>query len=270
MITYYPNAKINLGLNIVEKRPDGYHNIETIFYPIPLCDSLSIKSAQKLDFKILGITIDGNIEDNLVMKAYRLIEKDYNIPPISIILEKKIPFGAGLGGGSADAAYMLRLLSDYFKLSISNDKLEHYASKLGADCPFFIKNEAVFASGIGNIFELSNISLKGYYMMLFKPNISVSTADAYRMVVPSKASFDLRQLQNLSIEKWHKFIFNDFEHSVFTKYPQIASIKEDLYASGAIYASMSGSGSAVFGIYKKAPDITSMLQSDIVWQGFLS
>ncbi|NCC98599.1 MAG: 4-(cytidine 5'-diphospho)-2-C-methyl-D-erythritol kinase [Bacteroidia bacterium] len=270
MITYYPNAKINLGLSIVGKRPDGYHNIETIFYPIPLCDSLSIELAQTNGFKIHGIAIDGNIEDNLVMKAYRLIEKDYKIPPISIILEKKIPFGAGLGGGSSDAAYMLRLLSDYFKLSISNDQLEHYSSTLGADCPFFIKNEAVFASGIGNIFESSSISLKGYYMVLIKPNVAVSTADAYRMVVPAKASFDLSQLQSLSIDQWRKFIFNDFESSVFTKYPLIASIKEDLYASGAIYASMSGSGSTVFGIYKKAPNITSMLQSDIVWQGILS
>jgi 4-diphosphocytidyl-2-C-methyl-D-erythritol kinase len=254
MITY-PNAKINLGLNIVEKRPDGYHNLETVFYPINLQDALEVNDLEgegEYTLKISGTPIEGELDNNLVVKAYRLLKKDFpNMGSINIHMYKHIPTGAGLGGGSADAAFMLKLLNEKFKLNLSTEKLEEYAAILGADCAFFIQNKPVFASGIGNIFEEINLSLKGYYLVLVKPDIFVSTKDAFANIIPMKPNHSLKEIIRMPVETWRATMKNDFEDSVFKKFPEIAAIKDKLYDLGAIYASMSGSGSSVYGIFRE-------------------
>ena len=253
MITF-PNAKINLGLNIVEKRPDGYHNLETIFYPIPLQDALEITpwegGERKYKLAQSGIQIAGDDEHNLVVKAYKLLDSLYNLPPIEINLLKHIPSGAGLGGGSADAAFMLCLLNQHFQLNIPNDQLEVYAAQLGADCAFFVENKPTFAEGIGNIFSPIELSLKGYKLLLVKPDIFVSTRDAFAQIKPKRPSISLKEVAKMPVEAWKTYMVNDFEESVFPQFPAIADIKAKLYDMGAIYASMSGSGSSVFALFK--------------------
>ena len=254
MITF-PNAKINLGLNIVEKRPDGYHNLETIFYPIPLQDALEITpwegGERKYKLAQSGIQIAGDDEHNLVVKAYKLLDSLYNLPPIEINLLKHIPSGAGLGGGSADAAFMLCMLNQHFQLNIPNDQLEVYAAQLGADCAFFVENKPTFAEGIGNIFSPIELSLKGYKLLLVKPDIFVSTRDAFAQIKPKRPSISLKEVAKMPIEAWKTYMVNDFEESVFPQFPAIADIKALLYDMGAIYASMSGSGSSVFALFKE-------------------
>ena len=255
MITY-PNAKINLGLNIVEKRPDGYHNLETIFYPINLQDALEVTELENEEgeykLKVSGVPIEGDAENNLVVKAYRLLKKDFpDMSPINIHMFKHIPTGAGLGGGSADAAFMIKLLNEKFNLKLSIEKMEEYAAILGADCAFFIQNKPVFASGIGNIFENITLSLKGYYIVLVKPDIFVSTKDAFSHITPMHPNQSLKEIIRMPVETWRATMKNDFEESVFQKYPEIAAIKDKLYDMGAIYASMSGSGSSIFGIFRE-------------------
>ena len=257
MITY-PNAKINLGLNIVEKRPDGYHNLETVFYPLNLQDALEVNDLEgegEYTLKISGTPIEGELDNNLVVKAYRLLKKVFpNMGSINIHMYKHIPTGAGLGGGSADAAFILKLLNEKFKLNLSTEKLEEYAAILGADCAFFIQNKPVFASGIGNIFEEINLSLKGYYLVLVKPDIFVSTKDAFANIIPMNPNHSLKEIIRMPVETWRATMKNDFEDSVFKKFPEIAAIKDKLYDMGAIYASMSGSGSSVFGIFREQVD----------------
>lgn len=254
MITY-PNAKINLGLNIVEKRPDGYHNLETIFYPINLQDALEVtllEGDKEYELTLSGTPIEGNPEDNLVVKAYRLLKEDYpHIAPVDIHMYKHIPTGAGLGGGSADAAFMIKLLNDKFNLGLSIEEMENYAARLGADCAFFIQNKPVFASGIGNIFEPIQLSLKGYFLVLVKPDIFVSTKDAFSLIIPKMPVQSLKEIVRMPVETWRATMKNDFENSVFKKFPEIAAIKDKLYDMGAIYASMSGSGSSVYGIFRE-------------------
>lgn len=261
----YPNCKINLGLNIVSRRSDGYHNLETIFYPVPLCDELEVNRADKLSLGIEGFLIDGDIEKNLVVKAFRLLEKDFSIAPVAIRLKKNIPFGAGLGGGSSDAAYMLMALNEMFALELDSEGLEGYASLLGADCPFFIRNTPVFAEGIGNVFSSTDVSLKGKYLLLVKPEVSVPTAEAYRHVVPRQPDSPLRDIASYPLKDWKDRVVNDFEASVFRLYPLVGEIKERLYSLGAIYASMSGSGSSVFGIFDCEIPVSSLLQYGFVW-----
>lgn len=249
----FPNAKINIGLNVVEKRPDGYHNLETIFYPVKLTDALELAESDKLEFSCSGIPVDADWENNLVVKAYRLLETDFKIDPVKIHLHKAIPFGAGLGGGSADAAFMLKMLNNYFELGLSVQQLEKYAGQIGADCPFFIQNKPTFAHGIGDRFKPVNFDLTGYEIVIVNPNIAVSTPEAYRNIIPAPSSFNLQDIEKLSPEKWNDYIKNDFEKSVFPLYPGIESLKKKLYEMGAVYASMSGSGSAVFGIFRHLP-----------------
>ncbi|MDP4241035.1 MAG: 4-(cytidine 5'-diphospho)-2-C-methyl-D-erythritol kinase [Bacteroidota bacterium] len=251
MLTY-PNAKINIGLNVVERRPDGYHNIETVFYPIGLHDVLEIESSETCSdysFSSSGIELGGDPEENLIVKAYRLLRSEYQFPPVDISLVKQIPFGAGLGGGSSDAAFMLKALNELFELKITPKKLERLAAKLGADCPVFIQNKPVFATGIGNVFTPIELSLQGYSLLLVKPDIHVSTPDAYALVVPEKPQLSLIELIQHPLTEWKDTIRNDFEKSVFAKYPEIETIKNTLYEMGAVYASMSGSGSSVYGIF---------------------
>ena len=254
MITF-PNAKINLGLNIVEKRPDGYHNLETIFYPINLQDALEVTRRENNDkeytLHISGSPLEGEPEDNLVVKAYKLLKKDYpGLLPVDIHMYKHIPACAGLGGGSSDAACMIKLLNDKFSLGLSTERMEEYAVKLGADCAFFIRNKPVFATGIGNLFEPVELSLKGYHIILIKPDIFVSTRDAFAEIKPVRPAVSLKEIVRQPMETWKNSMKNDFEDSVFKKFPEIAAIKDELYDLGAVYAAMSGSGSSVYGIFK--------------------
>lgn len=260
MITF-PNAKINLGLNITEKRPDGYHNLETVFYPVPVEDALEInpaaESSNKFNLYQSGIAIDGKPEDNLVVKAFMMLDNKFNLPPIDIHLYKHIPSGAGLGGGSADAAFMLKLLNEKFSLDLSTEELEHYAAQLGADCAFFIQNQPTFAEGIGNIFSPVSLSLKNYHLVLIKPEVFVSTKAAFAHIKPRKPKQSLKEIISCPIMEWRELMINDFEESVFPQYPEISEIKESLYQQGAIYASMSGSGSSVFGIFSEEASVPS-------------
>jgi len=250
----FPNAKINLGLNITAKREDGYHDIESCFYPIPLRDALEIIPSQELKFSSTGIPIPGNQSDNLVLKAYQLLSKEYTLKPVEIILHKNIPMGAGMGGGSADGAFMLTLLKDYFQLDISTQKLEAYALQLGSDCPFFIENKPKLVSGRGEIFQEASIDLQGYYLGLVFPDIHISTAEAYSKLFPQRQEVPVKEIiEQHSIENWKGKLQNDFEPAIFKTYPKLQKIKDEFYENGAIYASMTGSGSTIFGIFKEKP-----------------
>ena len=238
---------------MVSKREDGYHNLETIFYPVRLTDALEIANAAKTEFTSSGIVIDGKPENNLVFKAYQLLQSDFDLPPLKLHLHKVIPFGAGLGGGSADAAFTFKMLNNYFKLELSFERLERYAAQIGADCPFFIRNKPTFAHGIGDQFEAVNLDLSAYHIVIVKSNISVNTPEAYRNILPEKANFNLKEIDSLPLEEWKHLIKNDFEESVFPQYPEIEKLKNNLYELGAAYASMSGSGSAVFAVFRHLP-----------------
>lgn len=266
MITY-PNAKINLGLYVTERRSDGYHNLETVFYPLPLCDVLEIVTEEKPEtaddpFTVVtddytlrteGIVIDSEPEKNLVIKALRNLRRDFDIPRVKIRLTKQIPSGAGLGGGSSDAAFTLKMLNEMFGLAISDEELERRAATLGADCAFFIRNRATFATGIGNIFETVDLDLKGWYFVLVKPDVFVSTKEAYAQITPRKPAHRLTDVIAQSPETWKDTMSNDFEPGIFNLHPVVGQIKQALYDMGAVYASMSGSGSSVFGIFAKQP-----------------
>jgi 4-diphosphocytidyl-2-C-methyl-D-erythritol kinase len=247
----FPNAKINIGLNITEKRPDGFHNLETVFFPVGWSDALEFVESGQLQFTTSGIPVSGAPESNLVMKAYRLLKDDYQLPALKIHLHKQIPFGAGLGGGSADAAFMLIMLNKYFELNISEEKLVAYSAILGSDCPFFILNKPVFATGRGELMNIIDLRLNGLFLFIVKPPVEVSTAKAFQFVVPKKSEFSLTELIKLPVSQWKDKISNQFETSVFQQYPEIEMLVKTVYANGAEYASMSGSGSCVFGIFRK-------------------
>jgi 4-diphosphocytidyl-2-C-methyl-D-erythritol kinase len=251
----YPNAKINIGLKITGRRPDGYHNLETVFYPVNYCDCLEIAEAPELSFSSSGIAINCSWESNLCIKAYRLLKKSFPaIPPVKMHLHKKIPFGAGLGGGSADGAFALKMLNQLFAIGLDTVKLEQMAAELGADCPFFISNKPVIAEGIGNIFSPIKLEICGMYIAIAKPDVSVSTAEAYAGACLSPGGQSLRELENMPPESWKLIASNGFAESVYPKYPAIAALENEMYGRGAIYASMSGSGSAVYGIFRNKPD----------------
>lgn len=262
MITF-PCAKINLGLNIVSKRPDGYHNLETVFYPIPLTDALEIKymdekfpSESPCDLKITGNDVDCNEEDNLVIKAYQLLAADFQLPRVHAHLVKRIPTQAGLGGGSSDAAYMIRLLDERFRLNIGIPEMERYAAKLGADCAFFITADPSYAEGIGDVLmpaDVPGAGLGGYYLAVVKPSVAVSTRDAYAAIVPKTPTKCCRDIVRQPIETWKDELVNNFEAPIFAMHPELAAIKQSLYDAGAVYAAMSGSGSALFGIFREQP-----------------
>ena len=256
----FPNAKINLGLHVLSKRADGYHNLETVFYPVNICDALEIVPAEegKTTFSQTGIPVDGKPEDNAVMKAYYLLKKDFDLPEIAIYLRKQIPVGAGLGGGSSDAAFMIKLLNDFANLKLSIQQMEEYAGRIGADCPFFIQNKPVFAEGIGNVFSPVNISLQDYHIVVVKPSVSVSTGEAYSKVKPQQPAVPLKEIIRLPVKEWKNNLINDFEPEIFVQYPEIAEIKQQFYAEGAIYASMSGSGSSVFGVFDESKKTLSL------------
>jgi 4-diphosphocytidyl-2-C-methyl-D-erythritol kinase len=261
----FANAKINLGLHVVSKRNDGYHNLETVFYPIGIHDVVEISDSDHTQFEQFGVNIPGSQHDNLCMRAFKALDADFNLPPQRIILLKNIPVGAGLGGGSADAAFLVKLLNDKFRLGLSNEQMEDYVRPLGADCAFFIKNKPVFAHGKGDEFTPLELDLSKYYFVLVKPEVHVSTADAYRGIIPAVPSTSLKDLIHLPLKDWKRNIVNDFEATVFSKYPQIREVKDQLYAKGAIYAAMSGSGSSVFGIFEIATSLKELEQDHKVF-----
>jgi 4-diphosphocytidyl-2-C-methyl-D-erythritol kinase len=256
MITF-PNCKINLGLNIVNRRTDGYHDLETVFYPVTgLHDALEVTIANNSEkeksysLQQYGNALDCDADKNLVVKAYLLLKEAFpSIPPIDISLLKHIPSGAGLGGGSADAAFMLKLLNDLFELQLSTEQLERYAAQLGADCAFFIQNQPTFATGIGDVFTPINLSLKGYQIIIVKPNVFVSTKEAFAHIQPKRPAESIPNILQSPINEWRHHLVNDFEASIFPQHPEIEALKCQLYDNGAVYASMSGSGSSVFGIF---------------------
>ncbi len=264
----FPPCKINLGLNVIEKRSDGYHNLDTVFYPIPLTDVLEVLPATTTQFFPSGTLIPGDAKDNLCLRAYELLKKDFDLDLVAIHLHKVIPTGAGLGGGSADAAHTLRLLNQVFELSLSKTQLQGYAQQLGSDCAFFMEDEPMLGTGRGEILSPIQLSLKGKYLVLLKPEIHVSTAEAYRGVKPMRSQPGVQEvIEQVPLTDWKKFLKNDFEPSVFAAHSVIKEYKEQLYAEGAVYASMSGSGSSVFGIFDHAIDFD---HPHTIWQGELS
>ncbi len=265
MVTF-PNAKINIGLNILSKRPDGYHNINSCFYPIPFTDILEIVKADKFEFTSSGITIPG--EGNLCTEAFELLRKDYNIGNVKIHLHKNIPIGGGLGGGSADATFTLKMLNKMFELGLSESMLKDYAAQLGSDCPFFVENKPALAEETGTKLKVFDLNLEGFFLVLIAPGIHVSTAEAYSGVTPGIARTHLHGELKTPIENWKHTISNDFETSVFPKYPKIGQVKKRLYSIGALYASMTGSGSAVYGLFSEKPDINSLGEA-VCWSGWL-
>lgn len=269
----FPNAKINLGLHITEKRPDGYHNLQSCFYPVGWSDALEViparPDAQAVAFTSSGLPIPGDAQTNLCVRAYELLRADFSLPPVQIHLHKIIPIGAGLGGGSADAAFALKALNERFDLKLSVSQLEEYARLLGSDCAFFVQNRPVYCVEKGDVFESIDVDLSGYYVLLVYPNLAISTAEAYANIRPQQPVTPLRAQLQAPIHTWRDTVHNDFEDSLFTKYPILSSVKQQLYDMGAVYASMSGSGSTVYGIFDAPALIPNQLRNYSVWQGKL-
>jgi len=269
----FPNAKINIGLNITEKRSDGFHNLESIFLPViglhDVLEIVEIKDSTHLQFSSSGIVIDGKDSDNLVLKAYQLLKSDFNLPALSVHLHKVIPTGAGLGGGSSDASFMLKMLNEMFNLNLPNENLKVYAEKLGSDCPFFIENTPQFATGKGEILEKINLFLPKSFLVIIKPQIHVPTKAAFAGIVPKKPQVNLNELITKLPYQWKEIAKNDFEQSIFAQFPEIEMIKTRLYELGAEYASMSGSGSAVFGIFPHTINLENEFTNCFKWQNYI-
>ncbi|MDB5200207.1 MAG: 4-(cytidine 5-diphospho)-2-C-methyl-D-erythritol kinase [Chitinophagaceae bacterium] len=256
----FPNCKINLGLNIIRKREDGYHDLETVFLPVPFTDVLEIIASDKIEFAVTGFHVDTT--DNLCIKAYNLLKKDFpELPAIKMHLHKAIPLGAGLGGGSSDAAFTLQLLNEKFKLNLKTEQLLDHALQLGSDGPFFILNKPCFAIGRGEILQPINIDLSNYKLLLVNPGIHINTKWAFTKITPQEPKVSIKEIITQPLETWKAQLKNDFEVPVFAEYPEIEKLKNDLYMQGALYASMSGSGSTVFGIFSKETNI-QYIQND--------
>ena len=253
----FPNCKINLGLNIVRRRDDGYHDIESIMYPVPITDILEIvlneESKENFSFTSTGLKIPGKESDNLCVKAYQLLKNDFNLPPVKMHLHKIIPMGGGLGGGSANGAYTISLLNDLFDLKLSTSKKQRYALQLGSDCPFFIDNKPQLARGRGEELTKINLSLANYYLVLLNVGIHISTQEAYQTIKPKGVESNLEKHINQPIREWRNLLVNDFEEGFFKNYPALKKYKQMLYEKGALYASMTGSGSTLFGVFETKP-----------------
>lgn len=264
----FANAKINLGLRIVGKRDDGFHNIETIFYPVPYYDVMEFHPSDRFDLHLYGEKISGAVEDNLVSKAFRLIHDRFCVPGLEVHLMKNIPEGSGLGGGSSDAAHLLSATNSYFQLGQNNEQLKQLAGNLGSDCPFFIDNKPAFASGKGDVFEEIDLDLKGYFLVLAFPAVRIETKAAYAMFqnLPNHQD-NLRDAVGRPLENWQNDLTNDFEEVLFPQYPELAALKNELTEIGAVYASLTGSGSTVYGIFKNKPQLKKV-KSGIRYQLF--
>jgi 4-diphosphocytidyl-2-C-methyl-D-erythritol kinase len=270
----FANAKINIGLYITEKRADGFHNIETVFFPLKWKEPLEVlenncfspKATNRIDFTSSGISIDGSLDSNLCVRAYKLLLNDFELPPVKMHLHKLLPIGAGLGGGSSDASAAIVLLNNLFHLHLQNAAMQDYARKIGSDCAFFIENKSVFAYGKGDLFQSIEVNLKGYFLVLVCPQIHVATASAYSGVRPKKAPIDLHEAVKLPLHQWRDLIKNDFETSVFLAHPDLQIIKQRLYDEGALYASMSGSGSSIYGLFETPVSMKTVFKDCLVWE----
>jgi len=250
----YPNAKINLGLNIIKKRSDGFHNISSVIYPIQdLYDVLEIVESNSFSFTVSGTLFNNDIQSdkNICVKAYNLLKADFNLPCVKIHLHKRIKIGAGLGGGSSDGVFTLILLNDIFNLKLSKDDLKRYAIILGSDCPFFVENTPHIVSGVGELMKKIDINLKNYEFKFFFPDIFISTKEAYSNIEPKNPEVNLFDVISSPLQEWKEKLKNDFESYVFKKYPQLQKIKNEFYERGAVYSSMTGSGSVIYAIFKK-------------------
>lgn len=265
----FPTCKINIGLRITGKRSDGFHNLESCFYPVKWGDILEIIPAADFRFTDSGLSIPGSLDQNLCVKAYNLLKADFDLPPVQMHLHKIVPIGAGLGGGSADAAFTLTLLNSRFNVQLSTEQLENYARLLGSDCAFFIQNRPLYCTGKGDVFSETGVDLSGYHILLVYPNLAISTAEAYAGIKPYTTNVSLNDQLAASIEEWPEIIRNDFEDSLFPKYPLLGQIKQQLYEAGAVYASMSGSGSTVYGIFNAPITRPNQFSSYRVWEGRL-
>ena len=265
----FPNAKVNLGLSVIEKRSDGFHDIETVMFPIGLCDVLEvIKSPDaQFSFTTSGMKIKGDKNHNLVVKAWNLLRESFDLPAVKIHLHKVIPMGAGLGGGSSDAAFLIKNINTLFDLNLSVGQMEAFALELGSDCPFFIQDKPVLAMGRGEVFEDFKLDLSSYHIVVVRPEIHVDTATAYGQITLGHKEILLKEMMKMPVNKWKGLLTNDFENPVFERYPKIQAIKEKLYEMGAVYASMSGSGSAVFGLFKNIPENITGFSDCFVWKG---
>ena len=263
----FANAKINIGLQVLSRRKDGYHNLETVFYPIPLYDIVEVVPAARLAFFPSGLAIPGNPADNLCLKAYHVLAEAFDLPPVGIYLHKTIPMGAGLGGGSSDATAVLKALNLLFSLQLDDVALESYAVRLGADCAFFVRNRPVFATGIGTDFKEIDLDLSGYKLLLLKPDIHISTAEAYSGVIPRAAGRGLESAIILPPATWKDRVSNDFEQAVFQKYPELERLKALLYDLGAEYAAMSGSGSTMYGLFKEGISLDEVAEVEKSYAG---
>ena len=265
----FPTSKINIGLRITEKRPDGFHNLQSCFYPVAWGDALEVIPSDTFTFSSSGLSIPGELNKNLCVRAYDLLKSDFDLPSVQLHLHKIVPIGAGLGGGSADAAFTLKLLNERFLLGLSVPELENYARLLGSDCAFFIQNRPLYCIEKGDVFEEITVDLSEYHILLVYPNLAISTAEAYAGVLPHQPEVSLKKQLQAPINTWRHTVHNDFEDSLFPKYPILAEIKQQLYDAGAVYASMSGSGSTVYGIFH-APVVTpNQFRNYSVWQGKL-
>lgn len=261
----FPNCKINLGLHIIRKRTDGFHDLETVFYPLQLTDALEVLSPGTLQFHSSGIDIPGAAADNLCLKAWHLLKKDFPfIPEVDIHLHKHIPIGAGLGGGSADAAFMLVHLNQRFQLELTKEQLLAYAAMLGSDCPFFILNRACYATGRGEVMEPLELDLKGCTIVLVYPGIHVNTGWAFKQLTPREPDVSLKEVIKRPLEEWKGLMKNDFEIPIFEAHPELAAIKEEMYQQGSVYATMSGSGSAMVGIFPEGGKFKTDYKSFII------
>lgn len=270
----FPNCKINIGLYITEKRPDDFHNLETVFYPLPYSDVLEVlpdknAKAGNIMFSSSGLRIPGSIEDNLCIKAYRLLEQKQKLPAIKMHLHKVIPTGAGLGGGSSDGAFALRMINEVLELGLSKEDLLGYAKQIGSDCAFFLENRPVFANEKGDNFQDIDLNLKGNWLVLAKPEVQVNTGVAYALITPKKPEVSLTELINLPPMQWRGKINNDFEEPIIKNNPEIGQLKDTLNDMGAFYTSMSGSGSAVFGLFEKEVKVKDKLGASLLWEGWL-
>ena len=273
----FPHAKINLGLNVVERRSDGYHNLETVFCAVPIQDALEVHAMEPdfpsgvdCDLKLTGISVEGDEQRNLVVRAYQLLKQEFpKLPRVHAHLYKEIPIQAGMGGGSSDGAAMLRLLNTHFELGLTTQQLVERAARLGADCPFFLLDGPAYAEGIGERLMPIELSLKGWYLGIVRPNIPVSTKEAFALITPKRPALNCQDIVRRPVEEWRQLLVNDFEGSVFAQYPEIGRIKEQLYELGAVYAAMTGSGSAVYGLFKEEVCLDDSFSDMFTWAAWL-
>lgn len=265
----FPNGKINLGLSVLNKREDGFHNIESIVYPAPIYDVLEFQPSKLFSIEVSGLVVPGEINENILFNSWNFLHQKHHVPPVEIKILKNIPLGSGLGGGSSDAAFLLKTLNNYYKLNLTSDNLKSYAASIGSDCPFFIENKASIIRGRGEDVEQIDLSLKGLYIIIVMPDVQISTKEAFQYIEKGKQKVNLKDIVTKPIEQWQDLLLNDFEGITFEKYPALKKIKDRLIGEGAVYSSLTGSGSAVFGIFKQAANMNKYFPDYKIQNGVL-